>query len=77
MKSAKREAKEGIEQPKQQIIRTLAEKENYKYLEILESDILKQAEMKKRKPPTPRKLLEPSFVAEIFSKKWIPGLYSL
>ena len=33
---------EGIELPNQEKIRTLGEKENYKYLGILEADIIKQ-----------------------------------
>ena len=42
MKSEKREITEGIEIPNQESIRTLGEKENYKYLEILEADNIKQ-----------------------------------
>ena len=37
---------EGIELPNQEKIRTLGPKETYKYLEILEVDIIKQTEMK-------------------------------
>ena len=42
MKSEKREATEGIELPNQESIRTYGEKENYKYLGILEVDTIKQ-----------------------------------
>ena len=37
-KSGKRETAEGIEQPNEKTIRTLGEKENYNYLEILEDE---------------------------------------
>ena len=46
MKSDKRHMTEGIEQPNQVVIRTLGEKETYKYLGILETDTIKQAKMK-------------------------------
>ena len=36
---------EGIELPNQERIKTFGEKENYKYLEILETDTTKQIEM--------------------------------
>ena len=71
MKSGKREIVEGTEQPHQKSIRTLGEKENHKYLEILEVDSSKQAytrENNNREPQTKRKILEPSSSAEISSK---------
>ena len=40
---------EGIKLPNQENIRTLREKKTYKYLGILELDIIKQAEMKEEK----------------------------
>ena len=40
-RSGKRQIIEGIELPNQEKIRTLREKENYKYLEILEVNIIK------------------------------------
>ena len=46
MKSEKRYMAEGIELPNQEKIRTLREKEAYKYVGILEADTIKQAEMK-------------------------------
>ena len=46
MKSGKRHITEGVELPNQVIIRTLGEKETYKYLGILETDNIKQQEMK-------------------------------
>ena len=48
MKSGKWQMKEGIELPNQGKIRTLREKETYKYLGILEADTIKHAEMKKK-----------------------------
>ena len=48
MKSGKRQITEGIELPNQERNRTLEEKENYKYLEILEADTIKQAKMKEK-----------------------------
>ena len=46
MKSGKRHLTDGMELPNENKIRTLGEKETYKYLGILESDTIKQAEMK-------------------------------
>ena len=43
MKSRKRQTVEGIELPYQKSIRTLGEKENYKYWGILEAVYIKQA----------------------------------
>ena len=48
MKSEKREIMEEIEQPNQKSIRKIEEKENYKYLGILEADAIKQTEMKEK-----------------------------
>ena len=48
MKSDKRYLTDGIELPNQDKIRTLAENETYKYLGILESDTIKQVEMKNK-----------------------------
>ena len=46
MEYKKRQMTEGAELPNQRKIRTLGEKETYKYLWILKADIIKQAEMK-------------------------------
>ena len=46
MKSRKRHMTEGVELRNQVVIRTLGEKETYKYLGILEADTIKQVEMK-------------------------------
>ena len=49
MKSRKRKIMEGIELPNQERIRTLRERENYKYLGILEADTIKQVEMEEKR----------------------------
>ena len=46
MKGGKGQLTEGTGMPNKERIRTLVEKGNYKYLEISEADIIKQAEMK-------------------------------
>ena len=48
MKSSKRFLTDGKERQNQDKIRTLGEKETYKYLGILESDTIKQVEMKEK-----------------------------
>ena len=42
------EIMEGIEMSNQERIRTLGEKENYKYLGILDADTIQQVEMKEK-----------------------------
>ena len=46
MKIGKRQMTEGVELPNQEKLKTLGEKETYKYLGILEADTIKQVEMK-------------------------------
>ena len=53
MKSAKRQAAEGRKPQDQENIRTFREKENYKKLEILEENLIEQAEMKGNKKREP------------------------
>ena len=48
MKSAKRHLTDGMKLPNQDKIRTLGEKETYKYLGILEADTIRQVEMKEK-----------------------------
>ena len=48
MKSGERELPEGIQLPNQKNIKTLGEKENCKYLGILEVNTIKQVEMKEK-----------------------------
>ena len=64
----------GIELPNQDKIRTLREKETYKYLGILEADTIKQVEMKdkiqKEYLKRTRKLLE----TKLFNRNLIKGI---
>ena len=48
MKICKRHLTDGMELPNQDKIRTLGEKETYKYLGILEADTIKQEKMKEK-----------------------------
>ena len=48
MKSGKRHIREGIELPNQEVMRTLGEKETYKYLVILEAETINQLEIKEK-----------------------------
>ena len=45
MKSGKQHVNNGIKLPNQEKIRMLREKENYKYLRILEADTIKKMEI--------------------------------
>ena len=57
MKRGKRQSAEGIELLNQESIKHFGEKENYKYLEVLEVDTIQQAEMKeKNKQRVPQKV---------------------
>ena len=48
MKNGKQHLTDGMELPNQDKIRTLIDKETYKYLGILEADTIKQEEMKEK-----------------------------
>ena len=48
MKSVERHITERVELPNQTVIRTLREKETYKYLGIFETDAIKQLETKEK-----------------------------
>ena len=48
MKSGKRHLTDGMELPNQDKIRTLEEKETYKYFGVLEANTIKQEEMKEK-----------------------------
>ena len=65
MKSSKRHITEWVDLPNQVVSRTLGEKEMYKYLGILQTDTIKQQEMKekikKEYLSRTRKLLETKF----------------
>ena len=74
MKYGKRHLTDGIELPKQDKIRTLGEKETYKYLRILEADTIKQVEMeekiKKEYLRRNKKLLE----TKLYGRNLIKGI---
>ena len=74
MKSGKRHMTDGMEQPNHDRIRTLEEKETYKYLGILEADTIKQVQMKdtirKEYLWRTRKLLD----TKLFSRNLIKGI---
>ena len=74
LKSGKRYLTDGIELPNQDKVRTLAEKETYKYLGILKTDTIKQVEMKnkiqKEYLRRTRKLLE----IKLFCRNLIKGI---
>ena len=74
MKSRKRQITEGIELPNPKKIRTLEEKETYKYRGILEAGTIKQAVMKeeilKEYIWRTRKLLE----TKLYSKNFMKGI---
>ena len=65
---------ESNEQPSQGKIRTLGEKETYKYLEILKAGTIEQVKMKQKNTPKERESYsKPNYAAEI-SSKGTPGL---
>ena len=74
MNKGKRETTEGIELPNQENIKTLGENESYKYLGILEADMIKQRGMKdkvkKENLKRTRKLLE----TQLYSRNLIKGM---
>ena len=74
MKSGKRHMTEGVELRNQVVSRTLGEKETYKYLGILEADIIKQVEMKEKIQKEylrrSKKLLE----TELYSRNLVKGI---
>ena len=79
MKCGKRHLTNEMELSSQDKIRTLGEKETYKYLGILEADTIKQVEMnekiKKEYLRRTRKLLETRLSSRNITKGIIPGLY--
>ena len=80
MKSCKWYITDGRELPNQDMIRTLGEKETYKFLGILEVDTIKQVEMKdKIQKEYLRRTRNYSWkicLAETLLKEIIPGLYT-
>ena len=80
MKSGKRHMTDRMELPTQDKIRTLAEKETYKFLVILEVDTTKQVEIKEKIKKEylrkTRKLLEKNYIAGTVSKAVLLVRYS-
>ena len=77
MKSGKRHLADGIELPYQDKIRTLEEKETYKYLGILEVDTIKQTEMKEKNQKEYIRRTKKLFEAKkISSRSLIKGINS-
>ena len=77
MKSGKRQIMEGIELLNQERIRTLGEKENYKYLGLLEANIIKQAKMKKKKKKKEKSISderEKFLVTKLSNRNLIKGI---
>ena len=74
MKSGKWRLADGVELPNQVKIRTLGEKETYKYLGILEADTIKQVEIKEKIKKEylrrTRKLLK----TKLYSRNLIKGI---
>ena len=77
IKNGKRQMMEGLELPNQEKIKTLGEKETYKYLGILEADTIKQAEIKEKIKKEylrrTRKLLE----TKLHNRNLIKGINTL
>ena len=77
MKSGKRQLIDGMELPNQDKIKTLAKNETYKYLNILETDTIKQVKMKEKIQKEylrkTRKLLE----TKLNSRNLIKGINTL
>ena len=73
MKSGKRHLTDGMKLPNQDKIRTLGEKETYKYLGTLEADTIKQVKMKEKIKKEylrrTRKLHETNYEAKTLSKE--------
>ena len=73
IKNGKRQITKGNELPNQERIRMFGEKENFKYLGILEEDTIKNSQMKeKEEKSTPDKrenLWKPGSAAKISSKE--------
>ena len=65
MKSGKHMT-ERVEQSYQVVIRTLGEKETYKYVEVLEADIIKQVEMKEK--------IKKEYLRRLYSRDSVKGI---
>ena len=74
MKSGIRHMMEGVDLPNQEKVKTLGEKETYKYLRILDADTIKQVAIKEKKFKKylrrTRKLLE----TKLYRRNLIKGI---
>ena len=73
-KSEKKETAEGRKMTNQESMRTLSEKENYKYSAILEADTLKQKEMKEKNKKRVLKKNEKHLETKHCSRNFIKGI---
>ena len=74
MKSGKRYKREGVELPNQVVIRTLGEKETYKYLGILETDTIKRAEMKEKIKKKNLRRIRTLLDTKLYSNNLVKGI---
>ena len=74
MKCGKRHMTEGIELLNQEKIRTLGEKETYTYLGILETDTIKQEEMKEQIKNEYLMRMKKLFENKLYSRNLIKGI---
>ena len=74
MKSGKRHLTDGMELPNQDKIKTLGEKETYKYLGILEADIIKQVKMKENIKKEYLRRTRKQLDTKLFSRNPIKGI---
>ena len=74
MKSGKRQMADGMELPNQDKIRKLGEMETYKYLCILETDIIKQVEMKEKNQKEYHKRTRKLLETKLCSRNLIKGI---
>ena len=74
MKCRKRQIMEEIEIPNQERIRILGEKENYKYLRILELDIIKKEKMKEKIRKENLRWMRKLLKTNLWSRNLIKGI---
>ena len=65
---------ERVELPNQVVIRTLGEKETYKYLGILEADRIKQVEMKVKIKKECHRRIRKSLETKLNSRNLVKGI---
>ena len=78
MKSEKQQIMEEIGLPNQQKIRPFGEKQNYRYLGLLDADTIRHAKIKEKKSKEyhrrMKKYSKPNYIVVIRLKGYIPGL---